>query len=483
MPGNVSIYLCGVTPYDYSHVGHARTCVAMDVLFRYLKHKNYEVNYVRNFTDIDDKIICRANLLGEDPLALSKRFSEEFLHDMSELQCLLPTYQPRVSDHINQVISLILQILRNGCAYVVEGNVYYSIDKFPNYGHLTGMKSEENISGIRVELDKRKQNPKDFVLWKAAKVGEPSWDSPWGAGRPGWHIECSALSSHYLSFSFDIHAGGMDLMVPHHENEIAQNWAACSESNISYWMHIGTVTKNNRKMSKSDGKFITIRDVTKNYHPLALRHFFLRTHYRSTVDYSSSQVDTSSEAVFYIYQTLQDCQDIISKIHGDNRYEGVDMSFGAVELTHSAQNCIDKMHKEFHEKMADDLHTSHVLNVVLPEALKFVNSILNKKKHDILMCQFLMEIEKEIREVLFVLGLLSPFPYSQVLQELKHKALVRAGLVEEDILRFIEERALARKHKDYLRSDRIRDELVRKGITLMDVGNGTIWRPCLPSQH
>ncbi|KAK4409622.1 Cysteine--tRNA ligase, chloroplastic/mitochondrial, partial [Sesamum angolense] len=300
--GKVGMYICGVTSYDLSHIGHARAYVAFDVLYRYLKYLGYEVVYVRNFTDVDDKIIRRANEVGEDPKALSGRFCQEFLYDMADLQCLLPTHQPRVTDHMQQIKDMIAQIISNGCAYAVDGDVYFSVDNFPKYGLLSGRKLEDNRAGERVAVDDRKRNPADFALWKAAKPGEPLWDSPWGPGRPGWHIECSAMSAHYLTHAFDIHGGGMDLIFPHHENEIAQSCAACSKSKVNYWIHNGFVTANDEKMSKSLGNFFTIREVTKLYHPLALRHFLLGTHYRSPVNYSISQIEISSEAVFYIYQ-------------------------------------------------------------------------------------------------------------------------------------------------------------------------------------
>ncbi|CAN6471556.1 unnamed protein product [Victoria cruziana] len=301
-PGKVGMYVCGVTAYDLSHIGHARVYVAFDVLYRYLKHLGYEVNYVRNFTDVDDKIIRRANELGEEPISLSARFCEEFLLDMADLQCLPPTVQPRVSDHMPQIIEMIQKIIDNGCAYVLEGDVYFSVDNSPDYGRLSGRKLEDNRAGERVAVDERKRNPADFALWKSAKPGEPTWDSPWGPGRPGWHIECSAMSSYYLGHAFDIHGGGMDLIFPHHENEIAQSCAACPESNVNYWVHNGFVTENKEKMSKSLGNFFTIRTVTARYHPLALRLFLMDTHYRSPVNYSEAQLESASDRLFYIYQ-------------------------------------------------------------------------------------------------------------------------------------------------------------------------------------
>ncbi|KAJ4960202.1 hypothetical protein NE237_020112 [Protea cynaroides] len=331
--GKVGMYVCGITAYDYSHIGHARAYVAFDVLYRYLRYLGYEVNYVRNFIDVDDKIIRKANELREDSISLSGRFCEAFLEDMNDLECLHPTHQPHVSEHMDHIRSMIAQIIEKDCAYIVDGGVYFSVDNFPDYG--------------------RKRNPADFALWKAAKPGEPSWDSPWGLGRPGRHIECSAMSAFYLTSSFDIHGGRMDLIFPHHENEIAQSCAACSSSNVNYWIHNGFVTQNNEKMSKSLGNFFTIREVTKQCHPLALRYFLMSAHYRSPVNYSILRLDNASVEVLTLYWFLQ---------------------------------------------------------------------------------------------------------------QLKEKALKRAELKEEDVMQMIEERAKAKKQKDFERGDRIRDQLYARGI-------------------
>ncbi|KAL3644667.1 hypothetical protein CASFOL_009847 [Castilleja foliolosa] len=482
--GKVGMYVCGVTSYDLSHIGHARAYVAFDILYRYLKHLGYEVVYVRNFTDIDDKIIRRANEVGDDPVSLSGRFCREFLSDMADLQCLLPTHQPRVTAHMDQIKDIIAQIISNGCAYPVDGDVYFSVESSPNYGALSGRKLEDNRAGERVAVDERKRHPADFALWKAAKPGEPQWDSPWGPGRPGWHIECSAMSSHYLTHVFDIHGGGMDLIFPHHENEIAQSCAACPESNISYWMHNGFVTANDEKMSKSLGNFFTIREVTKLYHPLALRHFLLGTHYRSPVNYSISQIEIASEAVYYVYQTLQDCDDALLALKEESGVSGK-----PVRISPAAQECINKLRDDLETKLADDLHTPTILNATLQEALRFMNSSLNmlKKKQQkqqlLSIVKSLGDIQNEVKEVLNVLGLLSSLSYAEVLQQLKDRALKRAGLTEDEILRSIEERVLARKNKEFSRSDQIRGDLAAKGIALMDVGKDTIWRPCVPVQQ
>ncbi|XP_058004587.1 cysteine--tRNA ligase 2, cytoplasmic isoform X2 [Hevea brasiliensis] len=404
---------------------------------------------------------------------------------MDSLQCLLPTHQPRVTDHMEQIKDMITQIINNGFAYVVEGDVFFAVDKFPNYGQLSGQKLENTRAGERVAVDTRKRNPADFALWKAAKPGEPSWESPWGPGRPGWHIECSAMSAHYLTFKFDIHGGGSDLAFPHHENEITQSAAACQESHVSYWMHNGHVTNNNEKMSKSLGNFFTIRQVTERYHPLALRYFLMSAHYRSPLNYTVLQLEGSSDAIFYIYQTLQDCEDALSSFQDGSLKEGVELNDKKVGITADAQKCINKLREEFETKMSDDLSTSHILIGAFQEALKFINSSLSmlkkkQQKQQLSLIQSLTEIEKEAKLVLKILGLLPPCTYAEVLQQLKEKALKRAGLTEQDVLGLIEERAIARKNKDFSRSDRIRVDLTAKGIALMDVGRETVWRPCVP---
>ncbi|PPD77463.1 hypothetical protein GOBAR_DD25615 [Gossypium barbadense] len=522
-PGKVRMYVCGVTAYDFSHLGHARAAVSFDVLYRYLKHLGYEVTYVRNFTDVDDKIIRRANETGEDPISLSDRYCKEYNIDMSDLQCLSPTHEPRVSDHMEQIKDMITQIINKDFGYVVDGDVFFAVDKFPNYGKLSGQKLENNRAGERVAVDSRKRNPSDFALWKAAKPGEPSWDSPWGPGRPGWHIECSAMSAHYLSFKFDIHGGGLDLIFPHHENEIAQSCAACEESDVSYWMHNGHVTNNNEKMSKSLGNFFTIRQITERYHPLALRYFLINAHYRSPLNYSVVQLEGASDAVFYIYQicatgrfasrlkiplkcaelfaeltcdpkfflnyrlqanTLKDCQDALLQLQEEMPNDGK-----PARISPDAKECISKLRNEFQVKMSDDLSTSLILTGAFLEALKLVNNLLTmlkkkqQKRQRLLVIQSLKEVEKEVTKILDVLGLQLPCSYNEALLQLKEKALTRAGLVEDDVIRLINERAEVRRNKDFLKSDQMRAHLQAKGIALMDVGTETIWRPCVPVQQ
>ncbi|TYG64857.1 hypothetical protein ES288_D06G140400v1 [Gossypium darwinii] len=445
-PGKVRMYVCGVTAYDFSHLGHARAAISFDVLYR-------------NFTDVDDKlligllqIIHRANETGEDPISLSDRYCKEYNIDMSDLQCLSPTHEPRVFGHMEQIKDMITQIINKDFGYVVDGDVFFAVDKFPNYGKLSGQKLENNRAGERVAVDSRKRNSSDFALWKAAKLGEPSWDSPWGPGRPGWHIECSAMSAHYLSFKFDIHGGGLDLIFPHHENEIAQSCATCKESDVSYWLHNGHVTNNNEKMSKSLGNFFTIRQITERYHPLALRYFLINAHYRSPLNYSVVQLEGASDAIFYIYQTLKDCQDALLQLQEEIPNDGK-----PAWTTPDVKECISKLRNEFQKKQ--------------------------QKQQRLLVIQSLKEIEKEVTKVLDVLGLQPPCSYNEVLLQLKEKALTRAGLVEDDVIHLINERAEVRRNKDFLKSDQMRAHLQAKGIALMDVGTKTIWRPCVPVQQ
>ncbi|XP_031739350.1 cysteine--tRNA ligase, chloroplastic/mitochondrial isoform X2 [Cucumis sativus] len=435
--GKVGMYVCGVTAYDLSHIGHARVYVTFDVLYRYLRHLGYEVLYVRNFTDVDDKIIARANELGEDPLNLSRRYCEEFRRDMMYLHCLPPSVEPQVSDHMPQIIDMIKQILDNGYAYSVDGDVYFNVDKFPEYGQLSGRKLEDNRAGERVSVDSRKKNPADFALWKSAKEGEPFWESPWGPGRPGWHIECSAMSASYLGYSFDIHGGGMDLVFPHHENEIAQSCAACRTSNVSYWVHNGFVTIDSEKMSKSLGNFFTIRQVIDLYHPLALRLFLLGTHYRSPINYSDLLLESASDRIFYIYQTLDDCRTVISQ-EDESSFKG--------PIAPSLVEEINKFSNVFLTSMSDDIHTPVVL-AALSDPLKIINDLLHTRK---------------------------------ALQQLKEKALTRAKMTNDQVLQKIEERNAARKNKEYEKSDSIRTDLAAVGISLMDGPNGTTWRPTVP---
>lgn len=388
-----------------------------------------------------------------------------------DLNCLSPSVEPRVSEHMPQIIDMIKQILDNGCAYEIDGDVYFSVDKFSDYGRLSGRKLEDNRAGERVAVDSRKKNPADFALWKSAKEGEPFWESPWGPGRPGWHIECSAMSAAYLGYFFNIHGGGMDLIFPHHENEIAQSCAACNKSNVSYWIHNGFVTIDSEKMSKSLGNFFTIREVLDLYHPLALRLFLIGTHYRSPINYSNVLLEQASDRVFYIYQTLHDCEDVLRHHNEANRKDSIPPD---------VMSCISKFNEEVLVSMLDDLHTPVSISA-LSDPLKTINDLLHtrKGKKQELRIESLAALEKTIKNLLSILGLM-PTSYSEVLQQLMEKALKRAKLSEEQVLQKIQERTCARMNKEYEKSDLIRKELAAVGIALMDSPDGTSWRPAVP---
>ncbi|GAQ86158.1 cysteinyl-tRNA synthetase [Klebsormidium nitens] len=465
--GQVGMYVCGVTAYDFSHIGHARVYVWSDCLFRYLRHLGYEVKYVRNFTDVDDKIITRAKQTGEDPIALSERFCEEFKEDMNALRCLPPTSEPKVTTHIPQIITMIQQIINNGHAYAVAGDVYFTVDSFPEYGALSGRKQDENRAGERVAVDERKKNPADFALWKAAKEGEPSWESPWGRGRPGWHIECSAMSAEHLGEAFDIHGGGQDLVFPHHENELAQSRAACAHAHVGYWVHNGFVTVDEEKMSKSLGNFFTIRDVLKEFHPLALRWFLIGTQYRSPINYSRAQLDQASDRLYYLCQTVQDAHDLLT--------DSADTDGGAASA--EASTSAAALRGGFEDSMSDDLNTPKAV-AALSEPLKLMNDLMHTKKgrKDKARTANLRLLSKEVQSAAGILGF-DLEDARKVLDELNAYALARARMTIEDLRARMDERAVARAAKDFARSDSIRAELAQVGIYLMDGGDGTLWKP------
>ncbi len=308
--GSVGLYACGVTVYDLSHIGHARALIVFDVIYRYLQYRGYKVTFVRNYTDIDDKIIKRAQEEGVTYKDISDRYIKEFDHDMDMLGLEKPSVSPRATDHIPEMIAMVEALIEKGFAYEVEGDVYFSVGSFSEYGRLSGKNIEELNSGARVEVDERKQSPLDFALWKKSKEGEPFWECPWGKGRPGWHIECSAMSQKYLGTTFDIHGGGMDLIFPHHENEIAQAECATGAPFARYWIHNGFVNINQQKMSKSLKNFFSIREILETYHPEVLRLFLLSNHYRSPVDYSEQNLTEAKVGLDRFYAVLRDLGEI-----------------------------------------------------------------------------------------------------------------------------------------------------------------------------
>lgn len=461
-PGKIGMYVCGVTVYDKSHIGHARCYVAFDVVYRYLKSLDYDVRYVRNFTDVDDKIIKRANEIGMDTRELADNNIDLYHADMDALHCLRPDVEPRVTDHIPHIIELVQKIVDNGHGYVAsDGSVYFSIDSFPSYGKLSGRNLDDMVAGAseRVETDENKKNPMDFVLWKPSKPGEPSWESPWGTGRPGWHIECSAMSATHLGETFDIHGGGKDLVFPHHENEIAQSEAASGKDFVNYWMHNGFVNVDSEKMSKSLGNFFTIADVLEIYHPEAIRTFLLSTHYRSPINYSNRNLEEATGRIEYMYETLDKVNQAIEMggVEGPNLYPD-----------------LEKRLAGFAEAMDDDFNTAAALGHLF-EMFRFANDLTTKKKKLPGRINTLTEIRRAMAQIASILGILEEEPVT-VLEELRTRDIKRLKIDTSAVNALLEERSQARVNKDWARADEIRHELARLGVTVMDSLTGTTWK-------
>ena len=462
--GKVGIYVCGVTVYDLCHIGHARSAIVFDVLVRYLRARGLDVTYVRNFTDVDDKIIERARQLEKEPGDLAQEFIDAFYEDMGALGVLNADVEPRATEHIDHMIQMIEKLIDRGFAYVGGGDVFYSVEKFKEYGKLSGRKLEDMRAGSRIAVDERKKHPMDFVLWKEAKPDEPQWPSPWGPGRPGWHMECSVMSNHFLGATFDIHGGGEDLVFPHHENERAQSMAANDAPFARYWIHNGFVTVESEKMSKSLGNFLTIRDALKSYHPEVLRLFLLSQHYRSPLDFSKKAVLALQTGLVRIYRTLQRLEMLIGDYQGEQDVLG--SGFLAAEQK-------DPFLKGFVQAMDDDLNTAGALAAMF-EKVKDVNKLMDacgdKPNKGILR-----QLEND-RHLLFstaaVLGILDESP-EDFLKELSSSA---ESIDADEVEKMIEERTRARADKDWAKADAIRDRLQEMGVVLEDGPHGTTWR-------
>ncbi|MBW1676670.1 MAG: cysteine--tRNA ligase [Deltaproteobacteria bacterium] len=458
-PGKVGIYVCGPTVYDASHIGHARSVVVFDVIVRYLGAIGYEVTYVRNFTDVDDKIINRAGELGISTRELSERYIDEFYEDMDALKVGRATIEPRATDHIDEIIGVVERLISRGHAYEAGGDVFYAVETFKDYGKLSGRRLEEMQAGARVEVDERKRNPFDFVLWKGAKPGEPMWDSPWGKGRPGWHIECSAMSTHFLGYHFDIHGGGKDLIFPHHENEIAQSEGAFGEQFVNVWIHNGFVRINQEKMSKSLGNFLMIKDILKEYHPEALRLFLLSNHYRSPVDFTDKAMVEAEAGLEKIYAFL----------HRIDRY------LGRCEPGDEKQEP-GTLWASFCQAMDDDFNTARGIGIVF-ETVRQLNRLMDDigRKPDQHDQAGLESTRADLVRIGGVLGILTEAP-SQFFEQRKADVLQRKGIDTALVERLIAERTRARHEKDWATADRIRNELFSMDILIEDRAEGTIWK-------
>jgi len=469
VPGKVGMYVCGVTVYDYCHIGHARANIVFDIVYRYLQYSNYDVTYVRNYTDVDDKIIARANERGISSKELSEEFIKAFDEDMAALGLRKPTHEPKATEHITQIITLVEQLIEKGLAYESAGDVYYSVDKFPAYLKLSKRNMEEMQAGARIAPGEQKRNPMDFALWKAAKPGEPSWESPWGAGRPGWHIECSAMSSTLLGTTFDIHGGGRDLIFPHHENEIAQSEGASDKPFVKYWLHNGFVNVNQEKMSKSLGNFFTIRDILKNYDPEIVRFFVLTAHYRSPIDFSDQNLEESRLGLIRFYEALAHVDKALAKEDTDAEQGGVPEA-----LTEPVERLV-QLEERFRSAMDDDFNTALAIGHMF-DAVRAINRILAEKNH--LQGQLRAILSRGRDDLLRlgdVLGLFGSEPAAWLARSAQ-EGLADAGLSEADIEALIVERREARKNRDFARADQIRDKLAAMGVQLLDGPEGTTWK-------
>ena len=439
--GKIGMYVCGVTVYDYCHVGHARVMVVFDVIYRWLMQLGFDVNYVRNFTDVDDKIIKRAAERGVAIDALTGEMIEAFHADADALGCLRPTHEPRATGHMDAMIVMIQSLIARDYAYVSDsGDVLYAVRQFDGYGQLSGKNIDDLESGSRVDVDNQKRDPLDFVLWKMAKPGEPAWGSPWGQGRPGWHIECSAMSCGHLGETFDIHGGGMDLKFPHHENEIAQARAANNGGFARYWLHNGFVNINAEKMSKSLGNFFTIREVTERYNPEVLRMFMLGTHYRSPLDFSDAALDVAKSGLDRLYETQKRLAALGTTVTGS-----------------------DTVPDRFSEAMNDDFNTPVAL-AVLFDCSKHINKALDASNDSALQ-----QLACEFETMCSLLGIVQNDAEAWFKGDDADDMSARIEVL-------IAERLEAKKARDFARADAIRDELAAEGVVLEDSPTGTSWK-------
>ncbi len=477
----VGMYVCGVTVYDLCHIGHARSAIIFDMIYRYLRYRGYEVTFVRNFTDIDDKIINRANQERTDYKTIAERYIREFEVDMGGLGLEKATVEPRATDHIPEMIELVSTLMAKGIAYQSGDDVFFSVEKFNGYGKLSKRNLDEMQAGARVEIDEKKQNPLDFVLWKGSKPGEPFWESPWGKGRPGWHIECSVMSAKYLGETFDIHGGGKDLVFPHHENEIAQSEGATEKPFARYWIHNGFININREKMSKSLGNILTIKEALKEWHPEVLRLFFLSSHYRSPLDYTEESLKEAKSGLDRFYSTLKAVQDELKKpvqpasLSRPSPSRGEGTGGGGATLEQCTQ-AIESFQDRFEEAMDDDFNTAQSMGYFF-DLQTHLNSLLTLSRghptEEIL--SLLKKAADAFLKMGWVFGLFREDP-ENYLNEQKKAGLKKLNLTEEEILNLIGDRNAARKEKNWKRADEVRNELLSKGIVLEDTPSGTIWK-------
>ena len=447
----VKMYVCGPTVYDHAHIGHARSAVVFDVIRRWLEYKGYKVIYVRNYTDVDDKIIKRSREEGIPWYEVAEKYIKSYEEDMRALNVKEPTYKPRVTEHIREIIEMINGLIDKGYAYEADGDVYFSVEKFPEYGKLSKRKIDELIAGARIEPGEKKRNPLDFALWKKSKEGEPGWESPWGIGRPGWHIECSAMSMKYFGETMDIHGGGLDLIFPHHENEIAQSEAYTGKTFVRYWIHNGFVMVNKEKMSKSLGNFFTIKDILKEFSPDVLRLFLISTHYRNPIDFSFERLKDAERSLSRLLNFIES-RKIIEEL--------------PISEEKSKELNIESFRLEFESAMDDDFNTAKALGVLF-EFVKSANPLKDKaiKENKIAASEkkALFEAIDFVENILKLLGF--------KLEKEKEK-----GIEDELIKLLIDIRSELRKRRAFDLADLIRNKLKEIGITLEDLPSGTIYK-------
>jgi len=456
----IGMYVCGVTVYDYCHVGHARAAIVFDTFYRYFQYLGYDVNFVRNFTDIDDKIINRANEEGIDWQEVNRKYIAAFYEDMGQLNIASPTEEPKATDHIPEMLDMIQSLVDQDKAYESQGDVFYSIKSFKDYGCLSGKNIDDLQSGARVEVNETKRDPMDFALWKKSKPGEPSWDSPWGPGRPGWHIECSAMSKKYLGDTFDIHGGGKDLVFPHHENEIAQSCGCTGKQPVRYWVHNGFVNIDKEKMSKSLGNFFTMREVYKKYHPEVLRLFLISSHYRSPIDFSEKNLEDATKVLSRFYEGLAGARE---------KTKSLDLT---TLSDFSEKVARHPLTKKFEAAMNDDLNTA-VAMAHMNEELRNLNTAVSGKGEPSLEELAIATTAWEAAGQILGLFFLTPEEFEKELFEIKNTDKnLDVGKIEE----LIAGRKSARQSKNWAEADRCRDELTAMGVLIEDTPNGTEWK-------
>ncbi|AJD26042.1 cysteine--tRNA ligase [Clostridium botulinum] len=446
VPGEVKMYVCGPTVYNFFHIGNARTFVVFDTIRRYLEYRGYKVKFIQNFTDIDDKMIKKANEEGTTVKELGDRFIKEYYKDADDLNIERATKNPRATEFMKEIIKFVSDLIEKGYAYEIDGDVYFSTKKFNSYGKLSGQNLEELQLGARINVDERKKDPMDFAIWKSQKPEEPAWESPWGMGRPGWHIECSCMAYNLLGETIDIHAGGSDLSFPHHENEIAQSEARTGKQFAKYWLHSAFVNVNNQKMSKSLNNFFTAREILEKYDADVLRMFMLSGHYRTQINFSMELLDSTKAALDRLYNSINNLENLLDEVKNEGLRDE--------ELKYRDE--LQKYKEKYIEKMDDDFNTADAISVIF-DLIRDVNTNITIESSKELV-KYALDL---IRELGSPLGIL--------------QKSTKASL-EEEIERLIQERQKARKEKDWALADKIRDDLKERGIVLEDTPQGVRWK-------